>query len=152
MLDSLVLSLFASQGDAIIAVDRDGIIRCWNPGARRIFGFAEEEAVGQTLDLIVPEALRERHNSGFARVMAGGGTRYGAGDLLAVPALTKDGRRISVEFTIVLVRDARGEARGQVEGLAAIMRDVTPRFEETRALRRKIAALEARSSGETAKS
>jgi len=72
--------------------------------------------------------------------MTGGETRYGAGDLLAVPALTKDGRRISVEFTIVLLRDADGAT----EGMAAIMRDVTARFEDTRALRKKIAALEAK--------
>ena len=146
-LESLANSLLATEGDAIVAVDSDGLIRLWNPGARRIFGFSEQEALGRTLDLIVPEAQRRAHHSGFARVMAGGETRYGAGDVLAVPALTRDGRRISVEFTIVLLRDSAGAT----EGMAAIMREVTARFEETRALRKKIAALEARSSSEAGK-
>jgi PAS domain S-box-containing protein len=143
-IDRLAQAVLATQADAIVAVDRAGLIRYWNPGAERIFGFAAEEAMGRSLDLIVPENLRARHNDGFARVMAGGATRYGAGDLLAVPATTKDGRRISVEFTIVLLRDYHGAAAG----MAAIMRDVTHRFAETRGLRRRIAALEAaRSEG-----
>ncbi len=138
-IDRVVQAVLATHADAIVAVDRDGLIRFWNPGAERIFGFAAEEAMGRSLDLIVPENLRARHNDGFARVMAGGATRYAAGDLLAVPATAKDGRRISVEFTIVLLRDDHGAAAG----MAAIMRDVTARFEETRGLRRRIAALEA---------
>ncbi len=135
--EHLAQSLLASEADAIVAVDRAGTISFWNPGARRIFGFSSEEAIGQPLDLIIPEGLRARHNAGFAKVMAGAATRYGAGDLLAVPALARDRRRISVEFTIVLLRDAAG---GPV-GVAAVMREVTSRFEETRALRRQVAAL-----------
>jgi hypothetical protein len=67
--------------------------------------------------------------------VATGATRYGAGDVLAVPALTKDGRQISVEFTIVLMRDANSE----ITGMAAILRNVTARFEETRRLKRQLA-------------
>ena len=136
-LDALARGLLASEGDALLAVDGNGFIRFWSPGAVRIFGFSQAEAVGAPLDLIVPETLRARHNEGFAKVMASGHTRYGSGDLLAVPALTCGGRRISVEFTIMMVRDAEGA----LEGMAAIMRDVTTKFEETRALRNKIAAL-----------
>jgi PAS domain S-box-containing protein len=140
--DQLANSLLASEAEAIVAVDRDGLIWFWNPGAQRIFGFSEAEAIGQSLDLIVPDALRARHWSGFERVMASGETRYGSGDVLAVPALAKDGRRISVEFTIALLRDDLGAP----SGMAAILRDVTARFEEMRALRGKIAALEAKSA------
>lgn len=129
-------ALLASPADAILAVDRSGTICLWNPGAVRIFGFSEAEAVGAPLDIVIPENLRARHREGFDRVVATGETRYGAGDLLAVPATTRDGRRISVEFTIVLVRDARGA----VAGMAATLRDVTARFEEMRALRRRAAA------------
>lgn len=129
--DLIARSLLATPADAILAVDRGNSIRFWNPGACRIFGFTSEEAIGQSLDLIIPESLRARHQQGFDRVMESGETRYGAGDLLAVPAMTKDGRRISVEFTIVLIRDDSGS----VIGMAAIMRDVTARFEEMRALR-----------------
>jgi PAS domain S-box-containing protein len=141
-IDHLAQALVATEADAILAVDRSGLIRFWNPGAHRIFGFTDEEAVGQSLDLIIPNTLRARHNAGFEQVMASGKTRYGSGDLLAVPALAKDGRRISVEFTIVLLRDSFGAT----SGAAAIMRDVTARFEETRALRREIAALKAAGS------
>lgn len=132
-------ALLASPADAILAVDRAGTIRFWNPGATRIFGFAGSEAVGASLDIVIPENLRARHRQGFDRVMATGETRYGEGDLLAVPAITRDGGRISVEFTIVLVRDEGGA----VVGMAAILRDVTARFEEMRALRRRVAAARA---------
>ena len=132
----LARSVLAAVGDAIIATDRAGVIRFWNPGAERIFQYARDEAVGRSLDIIIPERLRERHWSGYRRVMAGHQSRYGAGDLLAVPGLRKDGARISLEFSIVPLADAGG----RIGGVAAIMRDVTARFEEMRDLRRKLAA------------
>jgi PAS domain S-box-containing protein len=134
----LAQALLATSGDAILAADRDGIITFWNPGAERIFGFARDEVVGKPLEIIIPDSLRARHDEGFRRTMATGETRYGAGELLAVPAVTRDGRRISIEFSIVLMRDACGAP----VGMAAIMRDVTARFEESRALRKKLAELE----------
>ena len=132
--DQLGTALLASSSDAIIATDRDGHITFWNPGAERIFGFAADEAVGKSLDLIIPENLRARHWEGFRHVMRTGISRYGDGDLLSVPGLGRDGRRISVEFTIVMLRDETG-----VAGTVAVMRDVTKRFEELRELRRKLA-------------
>ena len=128
-------AIVGTAADAILATDRQGIIRFWNPGADRIFGFTQEEAVGASLDLIIPERLRQRHWQGYQRVIATGATRYGTGDVLAVPALTKDGRQISVEFTILLLRDASRE----ITGMAAILRNVTARFEETRRLKRELA-------------
>jgi PAS domain S-box-containing protein len=128
-------AILATTSDAIIATDHDGVVNFWNPGAERIFGFTATEAIGQSLDLIIPENLRARHRSGFNRVMTTGQSRYGHGDLLSVPAVTRDGRRISVEFTIIMLRD--GENRPT--GTAAILRDVTIRFEETRKLRRELA-------------
>src|SRR6185312_12985894 len=134
MHDRLSEALLTSPSDAIVATDRDGRIVFWNPGAERIFGFAEREAVGQSLDLIIPENLRARHWEGFRHVMETGTSRYGHGDLLSVPGLTRDGRRISVEFTIAMLRD--GE---RVTGTVAVMRDVTKRFEEVRELKRRLA-------------
>ena len=128
-------ALLNSASDAIVATDREGRVTLWNPGAERIFGFAAAEAAGQSLDLIIPQNLQARHWEGFHRTMQTGISRYGHGDLLSVPGLTKDGRRISVEFTIVLLRDA-GQA---VSGTVAVMRDVTKRFEEVRELRRRLA-------------
>ena len=124
-----------TASDAIIATDRDGIVTFWNPGATRIFGFTADEAVGQSVDLIIPENLRARHWEGYRRVMITGKSRYGEGDLLAVPAMTKDGRRISIEFTIAMMHDSAG----QIAGTVAILRDVTARFEEMRKLRRQLA-------------
>ncbi len=130
-------AILAAPADAILATDRQGLIRLWNPGAVRVFGFPEHEALGASLDIIIPERLRQRHWDGWDRVMATGETRYGAGDLLAVPAVTRDGRNISVEFTIVLLHDVDR----QISGMAAVLRDVTNRFEETRRLRRQVAEL-----------
>lgn len=124
-----------SGSDAIVASDKGGIIRYWNPGAERIFGYASADAIGQSLDIIIPERLRARHWEGYRQVMATGESRYGHGDVLAVPGVRKDGARVSLEFTIVPLRDEAG----QMIGMAAIMRDVTVRFEEMRTLRRKLA-------------
>jgi PAS domain S-box-containing protein len=135
---SLLTALLQTSSDAIVVSDTDGRIVFWNPGAARIFGFDATDAMGKSLDLIIPENLRARHWQGFHRVMATGQSRYGDGDLLSVPALTKDGRRISVEFTIVMLHDEHGTA----VGMASIMRDSTARFEEMKSLRRRIVELE----------
>jgi len=128
-------ALLHSASDAIIATDREGHIIFWNPGAERIFGFTAGETTGQSLDLIIPENLRARHWAGFRHTMETGTSRYGHGDLLSVPGLTKDGQRISVEFTIVLLRNDAQEVTGTV----AVMRDVTKRFAEVRELKRRLA-------------
>src|SRR5713101_9847565 len=124
---------------AIIFADRNGIIHFWNSGAKAMFGYAAEEAVGQTLDLIVPERQRSRHWEGYHRVMATGATKYGR-ELLAVPAITKDGKRISIEFSIALLRAPTGELLGS----AAILHDVTARWEQQKELRGRLSALEAK--------
>ena len=133
----IIERLTIDSPDAVVFADAAGKIRFWNRAATRIFGFEEAEALGQTLDLIVPERQRARHWEGYDRVMAGGASRYGVGDVLAVPAMRKDGNRISIEFTVLPVRDAMGA----MLGIAAFLRDVTLRFEELRALRRELAAL-----------
>ena len=124
---TLARALLESASDAIVATDRDGAITFWNAGA---------EAAGQSLDLIIPERLRARHWAGYGEVMRTGESRYGHGDLLSVPSLRKDGTPISVEFTIVPLKDEHG----RMAGMAAVMRDVTARFQELRDLRRKLAA------------
>jgi PAS domain S-box-containing protein len=136
--DTLAKTILSTSGDAIVASDDKGIVRFWNRGAERIFGYTSEDAVGQSLDIIIPEPLRDRHWAGYRQVMATGESRYGHGDILAVPAIRKDGTRISIEFTIVPVRDAAGK----MTGMAAIMRDVTKRFEELRALKKMLAKKE----------
>lgn len=127
-----------SPAEAVIHADRSGVIRFWNAGAERLFGYRREEALGQSLDIIIPETLRQRHWRGYQRVMATGESRYAAGDLLAVPALHKDGRRISLEFTVIPTRDANGA----LTGIAAVLRDVTDRWQEMKSLRQRLARLE----------
>jgi len=126
--------------DAVIFADREGAIRLWNSGAEKMFGYNSSEALGESLDIIIPERLRDRHWSGYRQVMASGVTRYGE-QLLAVPAVRKDGARISIEFTILLVRNAAGELIGS----AAVIRDVTARWQKEKELKEKLAALESQS-------
>lgn len=126
-------ALLDGEAEAIVGCDRDGTIRFWNAGATRLFGLDADETLGRSLDLIIPERLRARHWQGWQHTMESGVSRYSGGDTLAVPALRKDGTQISVEFTISLLRDPAG----RITGLAAVMRDVTARFEEMKALRKQ---------------
>jgi PAS domain S-box-containing protein len=137
-------AILTAAADAVVATDREGIIQVWNPGAERIFGHRADEALGQSLDLIIPERLRARHWEGFRHVVATGESHYGEGDLLSVPGISKDGHRISLEFTVVPLK----EGQGQMQGIAAVMRDVTSRFEELRSLKRKLAEAVPRSNGQ----
>jgi PAS domain S-box-containing protein len=129
-------AIIAGAADAIVTSDRDGLIRVWNAGAERIFGFTASEAIGQSLDIIIPERLRARHWAGYDEVMRTGDSRYGHADLLAVPAIGAQGRQLSVEFTIYPVKDDAGV----VYAMVAVMRDVTARFAEMKALRQRAAA------------
>ncbi|HTI84007.1 MAG TPA: PAS domain S-box protein [Acetobacteraceae bacterium] len=132
-IDRFAATLFRTTSDAVVYADAEGLIRYWNGGAERIFGFVAAEAVGQSLDIIIPQSLRQRHWDGYRQTMATGTTRYGDGDLLSVPAVRKDGSRISIEFTVTPFHDTAG----RMLGIAAIMRDVTRRFEEMKALRQR---------------
>jgi PAS domain S-box-containing protein len=123
-----------AAADAIVVCDRDGIIQLWNPGAARIFGFAELEAVGQSLNIIIPERLQARHWEGFNRMMASGRSRYDEGHVLAVPGCRKDGSQVSIEFTVVTLMDESS----RVSHIVATLRDVTARFEEMKALRKQL--------------
>jgi PAS domain S-box-containing protein len=133
--DRFYRTLVRDTADAIIYADAQGVITFWNKGAERIFGFSEAEATGKTLDIIIPENLRKRHWEGFSETIQTGKTRYAAGDVLAVPALRKDGTGISIEFTILPFADRAG----RILGIAAVLRDVTRRFEELKSLRKELA-------------
>ena len=125
--------------DAIVVSDRDGMIRLWNRAAEAMFGYPAGEAVGKSLDIIIPERFREQHWEGYHKVLETGVTRYGT-ELLAVPGVRKDGERISLEFSISILSDEAGERMG----FAAILRDVTERWKEQKALRERLADLEAK--------
>jgi PAS domain S-box-containing protein len=130
--------LIESIGDAVIVVDAHEKIVLWNAAATRIFGYSEEEALGHTLDLIVPERQRQRHNEGCRKSMETGTTRYGT-SLLKVPAKHQDGRTLSIAFTVGMLFDEKH----QVNGIVAVIRDETERFAEERALKKRLAELEA---------
>jgi PAS domain S-box-containing protein len=136
-------AILSAKSDAIVAADEKGVIVFWNPGAERIFGYASADAVGRSLDIIIPTRLQKRHWDGYHRVMKTGQTRYGHGDILAVPAIKKDGMGLSIEFSIVPLRNETNE----LAGLIAIIRDVTKRFEEIRALRQEFKAAAKDSQG-----
>lgn len=122
--------------DAVLVCDRTGTVRYWNIAAERVFGFGATEAIGVSMDLIIPERLRARHWAGWETAMKTGATRYGEGQLLAVPALHKDGRQISIEFSIQILHGADGA----VQWIVALIRDVTERYNREQALRRELSA------------
>jgi PAS domain S-box-containing protein len=130
--------LIEAVGDAIVVCDASGAIRLWNSAAERMFGFAQSETIGQSLDLIIPERQRQRHWDGYNKTMQTGITRYG-NDVLRVPALHKDGRPLSIAFTVAMMHSADGT----VTAIIAIIRDETVRWSEERSLRQRIRELEA---------
>jgi PAS domain S-box-containing protein len=129
--------IIENSQDAILFADRDGIVNLWNSGAEAIFGYKAEEIQGKNLDLVIPEKLRQRHWEGYQRVMRTGETRYGK-ELLKVPAIRKDGRTISIEFTILIVRNHQNE----IIGTASIIREVTERWNQEKELKKKLKFLE----------
>lgn len=129
--------------DAILICDHAGTVRYWNAAAERVFGFPVTEALGVSMNLIIPERLRARHWAGWEATMRTGVTRYGEGQLLAVPALHRDGRQVSIEFSIQLVK----KPNGQIEWVVAVIRDVTERFIREKTLRAQLKALEAKTAG-----
>jgi len=131
--------LVASIGDAVIASDAKGAITLWNPAAERMFGYTEAEALGQSLDIIIPERLRGRHWEGYDKSMATGTSRYGH-DLLRVPATHKDGSAMSIAFTVAMLFTADRK----VSSIIAVIRDETVRFNDERTLRKRIVELEAK--------
>ena len=135
----LCQQIVEKAADAVIFADKEGIIRLWNSGAESIFGYSADEVLTQSLDLIVPEKLRDRHWEGYRRVMATGKTKYGK-ETLAVPATKKCDNRISIEFTIVLLTNDSGEPLGT----AAIIRDVTEKWQQEKELKKRLAELEAK--------
>ncbi len=135
-------ALIAAIGDAVVVCDAAGAITLWNPAAERMFGFTADEALGQSLDLIIPERLRKRHWDGYHHTMATGITRYGS-DVLRVPAVNKAGTAMSIAFTVALLHGADGK----VSAIASVIRDETVRFGEERALKKRIAELEAQLAG-----
>lgn len=131
--------LVSMIGDAVVVSDAAGKITLWNGAAERIFGFTEDEALGQSLDLIIPQRLQQRHWDGYQKTMETGLTRYG-NDVLKVPAVHKDGRSLSIAFTVALLH----AENGALTGIVAVIRDETARFQEERNLRMRLAELEAR--------
>ena len=134
---SLSEKIVQENSDAILFSDREGIIRLWNRGAEAMFGYSAAEAIGQSLDLFIPENLRGRHWEGYHKVMASGVTRYGT-ELLAAPGICKDGTRLSLEFSMVIVRGDDGA----VLGTGAIIRDITARFKKEKEMKERLKALE----------
>ena len=130
-------TLVTQLGEAVIISDRDENILFWNASAERIFGFTPDEALGQTLSIITPERFRERHSKGYFHTIQTGQTKYGH-TLLRVPAVHKDGRSISIAFSVSMLFDEQNQAIA----IAAIIRDETERFQEERQLKAKLAAYE----------
>ncbi len=130
--------LIEQSPDALVYADREGVIREWNAAATRIFGHAREAAIGQSLDLIVPERYREAHWRGYDRALADGRTKY-AGQSMATRSVHADGRTIYVELSFGMIEEA-----GTIVGVLATARDITERFQRERDERARVRALEER--------
>ncbi|MDB5798318.1 MAG: domain S-box protein [Paucimonas sp.] len=135
--------LVEAVGDAIMAADASGAIVMWNPACERMFGFTEAEALGKSLDLIIPQRQQQRHWDGYHKTMETGITRYG-NDVLRVPAVHKDGHTLSIAFTVALIK----EGDGKVKAIVAVVRDESARFAEDRALRKRLMELESQSANQ----
>lgn len=123
-------SLVEQAPDAMIYADHAGAIRVWNPAAERLFGYSAAEALGRSLDLIIPERFRAAHWNGYAAAMQRGTTRY-SGQLLTTRSMHKDGRAIYVEMAFSMIKNDEGV----VLGALAIARDCTERHLAARAAR-----------------
>lgn len=132
-------ALVAALGDAVLVCDVTGVITAWNPACERMFGFSEVEALGRSLDIIIPERLRGRHWDGYHKTMASGITKYGT-DVLRVPAVDKQGRKMSIAFTVAILH----APDGKVNAIASVIRDETSRFNDEQTLRKRLAELEVR--------
>ena len=134
--DQALAELLRQLADAVVIADADGTMTFWNDAATRLFGWSAHEALGRSLDLIIPERLRDRHWTGYRQTMATGHTSYGDG-LLEVPALHSDGHTLSIAFTVSLMHDPDGTPTA----IAAVLRDDTERWQERRRLRAELTAL-----------
>jgi PAS domain S-box-containing protein len=137
-------TLLEALADAVMVCDAQGAIVLWNPACERLFGHTEAEALGQSMDLIIPERLRKRHWEGYDKTMATGITKYGH-DVLRVPAVDKQGNSLSIAFTVAMLYGANGK----VSAIASIIRDETTRFNDERALKKRVTELEAQLAAKT---
>jgi len=137
MQDAVYRRIVEQTTDAVIFADREGLVRIWNRGAQAVFGFTGDEALGQSLDIIIPEELRKRHWEGYNRAIEAGRTRLGS-RVLVTRALHRDGSRLYVDLSFAVIVDASGHA----EGALAVGRNVTERYLADRALRKRVAELE----------
>jgi len=154
--DWLAQAVVREAPEAIVVCDPSGTIVLWNGGAERIFGYAADEALGENLDLIIPEKQRARHWAGYEKTMATGVTKYGDAELLKVPATHRDGRRLSIEFSVALLRSAGENGdEGKIVGIMAVIRDSTERWAADRELKLRLNEAERKLrelSGDAAKS
>ena len=137
-------ALVGAMGDAVMVCDKAGMVMLWNPACERLFGWTEAEALGQSMDMIIPERLRKRHWDGYHQTMATGSTKYGH-DVLRVPAVNKQGAALSIAFTVALLLDQDDK----VSAIASIVRDETDRFAEERTLKKRVMELETRLAATT---
>ena len=133
----LAAAVVAQTPDAIVFSDRESVIRLWNRGAEVLFGFAASEAVGASLDIIIPERFRAAHWAGFRRAVAAGQVRHGA-RVRTTRAIHRFGHKLYVELSFALVHDPSGTVVGSV----AVGRDCSDRYLGEKAMRERLAELE----------
>lgn len=141
-LETTAIHILRSMPEALIFCDLEGVIRVWNAGAEKVFGFPATEAIGQSLDLIIPERMRQAHWDGFNQAIARGGVKPGRTSMIT-RSLHKSGEFIYVDMSFEMVKDEQGRMLGSM----AVARDATTRFTEEKALRKQLAELTAKPAG-----
>ena len=141
-LDTTAVHILRSMPEALIFCDMEGVIRVWNDGAEKVFGWSAAEAVGQSLDLIIPERMRQAHWDGFNQAIARGGVKPGRTSMIT-RSLHKSAEFIYVDMSFEMVKDAQGQMLGSM----AVARDATKRFNDEKALRKQLAELTAKPAG-----
>ncbi len=143
----LANTLMEQSPDAVIYAGMDGLIVVWNAAAERVFGHTAQAAIGQNLDIIIPEQFRNAHWTGYDRALAAGETKY-RGQALTTRATRADGETIYVDLGFEIIKDAAGT----VTGAMATARDVTERFARDRETRRELRELREAAKGATSPS
>ena len=133
--DALAGDIVACMHEAVILADLKGVVVVWNHGAETLFGFTADEAIGQTVDLIIPEKMRKAHWDGFNKAVEHGDTLSAKGSRMT-RALQKSGEPLYVDMSFAMVRNAAGELTGSI----AVARDATARFMAERAARQQAPA------------
>jgi PAS domain S-box-containing protein len=117
--EQLYSQLVQGMAEAVIIASNDGTILEWNAAAERVFGWSRQQAVGENIDMLIPDNQKDQHWEGYDRVLEAGQSKYSDGSLLSVSSLKSDGTRVGIEMSYTPLRQG-----DKVVAIAAVVRPV----------------------------